>query len=161
MYTIYLKEYTKDTLEYTKQTILDLMSQAYHLSFSDLKKDSKGKPLWFPYYLSITHSYKHHYGCVGIAISTENIGIDIEVKDQLRPLSLERKICFNQECITNNDELLTLWTKKEALYKWDNTLYPFNQVDTKKYDVKTTMINIQGHEYFLSYTGEACVEVLS
>lgn len=160
MYTIYLKTCSKDNLEERKRSILELISKQYNLSVLDLKKDYKGKPYWCPYYLSISHSI-HEVGCIGIAISSENIGIDIEIKEQIRPLALKRKICFKNETINSHDELLMLWTQKEALYKYDNSLYPFNQVDTKKYDVKTKIINVQGHDYILSYTGEANIEVLS
>ena len=91
---------------------------------------------------------------MAVAISNKNVGVDIERKDRLSDANqnLKKKILHLSEEALNNDELLTLWTKKEAIYKYlnKNSFVP-NKILTTDYPVSSFNID---DEYTLSVCGE-------
>lgn len=82
------------------------------------------KPYIEGIYFNITHSKNY----IGIAISNEECGIDIEVvdNDKIYKESFIKKVLSNKEydeylTIKNNDFIIKNWTKKEAYFKRSST----------------------------------------
>lgn len=102
-----IKELTKDI---TKKSIEEIT----------IIRDKKGKPYLkdIPFYISISHSDD----LVAVAISKNQIGIDIEkLKD--RDLKICRKVCTQKEILLMENssnptkEFYKIWTAKEAYFK--------------------------------------------
>jgi len=90
----------------------------------DLCYDANGKPsLCTGQYISISHSFD--YAIVGI--STENIGVDVElIRDKIIRLSgkfcNERELALAPEPVGDKMDYLTeIWSVKEALFKMCNS----------------------------------------
>ena len=137
---------------YQKETAKKLCIAADHLMRTCLAKNlglsmeeikiqvsPNGKPYLDenPVFFSISHSYP----LVVCAISETPVGVDIE---KIRPISGNpQRFCTEQECeyLNNaknkdeyNERLITLWTKKEALFKLFGAL--------PRQDLKTDTINL-------------------
>ncbi|MGG5505991.1 MULTISPECIES: 4'-phosphopantetheinyl transferase family protein [unclassified Myroides] len=90
----------------------------------DLLYDEKGKPsLRSGHYISISHSFDYAL----VAISEENIGIDIEYKRD-KVVRLKNKFCNANELklspiegSAERDYFTEIWSVKEALYKMCNS----------------------------------------
>ena len=77
--------------------------------------DGNGKPLCDGCYISLSHSGDYAV----CAVSSFPIGVDIEKKRDVNP-KLINKICVNdaeREYATDTQNLLTLWSVKEACFK--------------------------------------------
>ena len=93
----------------------------------DIQISPEGKPYLMgnPVYFSISHSYP----LVTCVICETPVGVDIE---KIRPIAGNpERFCTKEECDYLNtaknkedydERLITLWTKKEALFKINGTL---------------------------------------
>lgn len=95
-----------------------------NIADDDLCYDTNGKPsLCTGKYISISHSFDYAV----VAISKENIGVDVElIRDKI--IRLSNKFCNERELalvpvpLEDKKEYLTeIWSVKEALYKMCNS----------------------------------------
>lgn len=121
-----------------------LLSNKTGISDKDIifARNSYGKPFFnCKYKFSITHTGT----LVFIAISDADIGIDAEIIRELNP-KIKDKIVCDDETVNSNMDLLTLWTIKEAYYKYIGTgvtnpkSISINEIK-KKYKVDTKITN--------------------
>lgn len=103
----------------TSKELLEISLKEEGITSYKILKSKNGKP-----YLensNIFYNISHKNKMVGLIISNSEVGLDIEYIDTE---SIKRqstlKYFFTEkerESITNNEELLTLWTKKESYIK--------------------------------------------
>lgn len=103
----------------TSKELLEIVLKEEGITSYKILKSKNGKP-----YLensNIFYNISHKNKMVGLIISNSEVGLDIEYIDTE---SIKRqstlKYFFTEkerESITNNEELLTLWTKKESYIK--------------------------------------------
>ena len=103
----------------TSEELLEIALKEEGITSYKILKSKNGKP-----YLensNIFYNISHKNKMVGLIISNSEVGLDIEYIDTE---SIKRqstlKYFFTEkerESITNNEELLTLWTKKESYIK--------------------------------------------
>ena len=128
--------------------------------FIDLKKENIEFNQYNKPYINknIHFNITHSGNFVGIIISNNECGIDIEVYKENRDWDKIRKIILNEE--TNNytiEELVKVWTMKEAYFKRIGT--GINLTNLKKLinekEVQTLKIyDIENNIYYLSYSIE-------
>lgn len=103
----------------TSKELLGIALKEEGITSYKILKSKNGKP-----YLensNIFYNISHKNKMVGLIISNSEVGLDIEYIDTE---SIKRKSTLKyfftekeRESITNNEELLTLWTKKESYIK--------------------------------------------
>lgn len=103
----------------TSKELLEIALKEEGITSYKILKSKNGKP-----YLensNIFYNISHKNKMVGLIISNSEVGLDIEYVDTE---SIKRKSTLKyfftekeRESITNNEELLTLWTKKESYIK--------------------------------------------
>lgn len=103
----------------TSKGLLEIALKEEGITSYKILKSKNGKP-----YLensNIFYNISHKNKMVGLIISDSEVGLDIEYVDTE---SIKRKSTLKyfftekeRESITNNEELLTLWTKKESYIK--------------------------------------------
>lgn len=118
-----------------------------HVTFSE-----NGKPIFEQFYASISHSK----GVIAVAISTKEVGIDIE---KVTPIAHIEKLINTlyahplETSINPTMHFYTTFTKKEAKIKYEGKKlgYPRHQLDVDIEDVRSLFLNIQDERYVLSY----------
>lgn len=103
----------------TSKELLEIALKEEGITSYKILKSKNGKP-----YLensNIFYNISHKNKMVGLIISNSEVGLDIEYIDteNIKRESI-LKYFFTEkerESITNNEELLTLWTKKESYIK--------------------------------------------
>lgn len=127
-------------------------------SLSKIKKDKRGKPSLPNCFFSISHTN----GMVAVAVSHRDIGVDIEEIKEHSALSPTRNhvICEGESAESFLD-VLSLWTKKEAIFKLDNALDSFipAKINTNLYPTKTVKLAFDGKEYLLSVAMQTLASV--
>lgn len=103
----------------TSKELLEIALKEEKITSHKISESKNGKP-----YLensNIFYNISHKNKMVGLIISNSEVGLDIEYIDTE---SIKRKSTLKyfftekeRESITNNEELLTLWTKKESYIK--------------------------------------------
>lgn len=103
----------------TSKELLEIALKEEGITSYKILKSKNGKP-----YLennNIFYNISHKNKMVGLIISNSEVGLDIEYVDTE---NIKRKSTLKyfftekeRESITNNEELLTLWTKKESYIK--------------------------------------------
>lgn len=103
----------------TSKELLEIALKEEGITSYKILKSKNGKP-----YLensNIFYNISHKNKMVGLIISNSEVGLDIEYIDTE---NIKRKSTLKyfftekeRESITNNEELLTLWTKKESYIK--------------------------------------------
>ncbi len=103
----------------TSKELLEITLKEEGITSYKILKTKNGKP-----YLensNIFYNISHKNKMVGLIISNSEVGLDIEYIDTE---NIKRKSTLKyfftekeRESITNNEELLTLWTKKESYIK--------------------------------------------
>lgn len=103
----------------TSKELLEIALKEEGITSYKILKSKNGKP-----YLensNIFYNISHKNKMVGLIISDSEVGLDIEYVDTE---NIKRKSTLKyfftekeRESITNNEELLTLWTKKESYIK--------------------------------------------
>ena len=119
------------------------------------KKNKNGKLFTDGFYFTFSHSN----GYLAIAISSNNVGVDIQTKTEIKP-SLVKKILNEKEYqeYLNSDEkidyLFTKWTQKEAIFKYKGDAYSFIpcSIDTLSFDKILFSKNV--NDLFISVASE-------
>lgn len=96
--------------------LLKILKEDYNIIDPVIYENEHHKPLIDGIYFNISHSNN----LVIIGISDNNIGLDIEMINSLKDLTLIKKRLFNDELI-DNDSVIKKWTKLEAMFKYDGT----------------------------------------
>ena len=112
----------KKKVEQHQKAFLAVRQMLRHMGIADheVVYDTNGKPLLKNGdYISITHSFDY----AAVAVSKENIGIDLEYKRD-KVMRLQAKFCNKEELealpldqTLQIDYLTEIWSVKEALYK--------------------------------------------
>ena len=103
-----------------------------------------GKPLHNSFEFSISHSN----GIVALAISlTDSVGIDVEPLNKAKRTEklLKKMMCDGEETISS----LVLWTKKEAIFKFDGKERVFKPKTINTFDYNTKSVEIRFEEEFI------------
>ncbi len=103
-------------------------------------------------------SISHTYDAVAVAISDNNIGVDIEAlsryKKRIAPLTLTEKETVPLKYMSEDmraEYVMTKWTQKESIFKTLNEkAFLPNTVETSAYPVKTEKIDLADTTYLLS-----------
>jgi len=128
--------------------------------FYHIEKNENGKPISKKYFLSISHCED----LVAVAVSNENVGIDIERVDKNKNFNrLIRYISHPLEKLPSNTETLYgAWVKKEAKFKFEGgkTFFPKN-INTSTFSSKVFSFNYQDDIYYLAIVADnlECVEI--
>ena len=121
--------------------------------FKHIEKTKNGKPISSKYFLSISHSKN----VVAVAIASENIGIDVEMIDEKKDFNKLKKYILNKNetMISSIEELTSLWTKKEAKFKFygGERFIPKN-INTLDFDAKSFQFVNKGAKYILSVVAD-------
>lgn len=159
-----LKSVTNPSLIAQKKASYGLLDYAMNASFKtsvdfkSMSKDERGKPHLKDKFFSVSHTND----LVCVAVSGINIGVDIEeIKEHV---SLDRTrshiVCEGEEA-TTIDEMVALWTKKEAIFKLDDTIRSYipSKIDTSKYQSKTSFLEYDGKKYALTLASSIVTNV--
>lgn len=103
----------------TSKELLEIALKEEKITSYKISESKNGKP-----YLensNIFYNISHKNKMVGLIISNSEVGLDIEYIDT-ENIKRESTLKYfftekERESITNNEELLTLWTKKESYIK--------------------------------------------
>lgn len=103
----------------TSKELLEIALKEEQITSYKISKSINGKP--YINNSNIFYNISHKNKMVGLIISDSEVGLDIEYIDTE---NIKRKSTLKyfftekeRESITNNEELLTLWTKKESYIK--------------------------------------------
>ena len=116
------------------------------LDIKRLTKTENGKPQYPGFCFSLSHSKE----LCAVALSDEDIGIDIEEE-----ISKERKSRITKRILHENEspdaDVTELWTKKEAIFKLTGgkTFIP-SETDTTAYNTDTRELSHKGKRYVVS-----------
>ncbi len=159
-----LKSVTNESLMAQKRASYGLLEYALQNSFKaplnvkSMFKDERGKPRISEHFLSISHTND----LVLVAVSTVNIGADIEqVKEHVSFDKAKAHIACEGEEASSIDEMIALWTKKEATFKFDDAISSYNpsKIDTTKYQSKTVFLECDDKKYALSIVSSSVANV--
>jgi phosphopantetheinyl transferase len=161
-----LKATKNEALANQKRSAYGLLEYAVQNSFKqslNLKsmfKDERGKPHMGEYCFSISHTNE----LVCVAVSRENVGVDIEELKFHPTLEKAKERILNEnehETVLSDEEALTLWTKKEAIYKFNDSIKSFipKEIDTTKYQTKSQRIIFEDKEFLLSVSANSVINV--
>ncbi|MBE5757183.1 MAG: hypothetical protein E7342_05205 [Clostridiales bacterium] len=114
MNTLY---YTNLDKENAHEFLFFILDKYYNLQITDkdLKKTEFGK-LYIennPIYFNISHSQN----VVAIAISNENVGVDVEVIKDKKFSNINKNVFGNE--ILKKEDFFALWTKAESFVKYN------------------------------------------
>lgn len=124
------------------------------LDVKSISKDKRGKPHMREGFFSISHTK----GLACIAVSRQDVGVDIELlKEHIALEPLKTRITCDNETAESTLQTLSLWTKKEAIYKLDNNIEKFipSKINTNDYQTKTVKISFQNNEFLLSVASQS------
>lgn len=159
-----LPEYCKNKIGYGKDQILrksrilswkvlaNILKKCYNINLWDtvIYENDYGKPYIDDIYFNITHSNDY----IGIIISDEECGIDIEkIELKVNLDSFARKILTPKEyenASISVDYLIKKWTQKEAYYKTIGDGIKLSKLKEKinDKDIKTIKVD----DYYLSFS---------
>ena len=121
----------------------------FEIELEKIQKDQRGKP----FYPDFCISFSHTKDLVAVAFSKNNIGIDIEeVKETKIFKDPERKLLFEGESVNGLESAAALWTKKEAIYKYDDNIETFvpSKINTNKYSTITRKVVFDNKTFYVS-----------
>ncbi|MBO4667461.1 MAG: 4'-phosphopantetheinyl transferase superfamily protein [Bacilli bacterium] len=157
----------KDNKRNWLSILFNIIQRDFNLSYNqdDLSYNEYGKPFinGSPLYFNVSHSSL----LLAIAISTKDVGIDIEkVKERKHIDKIVNKAFLEPEknVYHNNKDInyfYEIWTKKEAFVKLIGTgiVGYFNNVPEKyHFYVKTNKYTIDNEDYYLSIASFNSIE---
>lgn len=151
-----LKRITNEKVVCQKKAAYGLLHYAllkflnFNDDFSRITKTKNGKPICENYHFSISHSGD----LVAVALSSDNVGIDIENTNKKFNFERLKKVMLHESekgiTITSPQDLIGLWVKKEAKFKFDGekTFFP-NQIVTARLVHHTKQFEFNGQVYFV------------
>ena len=128
--------------------LLKILKEDYNLENPNIYDNEYHKPLIDGINFNISHSNN----LILIGISNNNIGLDIEMVNPTKDLTLLKKKIFNDESI-DNEILIKNWTKIEATFKYDGTGIIYSDLKDEKIKDKT-FENIQTFEILDSFNNK-------
>ena len=128
------------------------------LNLKNLSKDERGKPRLKDYFVSFSHTDE----LVCVAVSKVNIGVDIEMVKEHKALDpLKNHVISENEKAQSLKELLAIWTKKEAIYKLDDSIEKYipSKINSNDYNTKTVSLFLGEDEYLVSLASKTTSNV--
>ena len=130
------------------------LSKTFNKNMEDIRFEKTPYGKWKCSYCEF--SLSHSDGAVAVAVSWRNVGVDIELKRDMRE-GIEEKMLSASEIkefnsvptIEKNDFLLKKWTQKESVFKTMNKS-GFVIKDVVCKNVSTEQVTVGGKEYYLS-----------
>lgn len=123
MIHLYLKETREDQSQEARNLLRKALKNEYNITEMNIRTGEKGKP-----YLSDgpCFSISHSRGFVGVAVSDEEIGMDLELVRAFHEKLPERifsasELAWFRERRETKVDFFTLWTLKESYYKFLGT----------------------------------------
>ncbi len=163
---IHLPSYI-DVKKISNQSVLAEKRSAYSLLYraakeffgvdmdlSMLTKTESGKPVYPDFHFSISHSK----GICAVALSKNNVGIDIE-----REISEERETRIKKKILHKNEspdtDITELWTKKEAVFKLTGKkIFIPHEIDTTVYNTESKKVHFDGKEHTVTVATDNVTE---
>ena len=154
-----LKALKVESLREQKRCLYGLLAYALKNTFSidynpkQFSKNKQGKPLLKDYYVSFSHTND----LVCVAVSRHNVGADIEeLKEHSALDPVKTRILFEGETADSLEDVLSLWTKKEAIYKLDDEIEKYipSKIDTNAYKTRTATVEHDGKMFSLSIAAD-------
>ena len=148
-------------LEYAIKNTLNRDIADFHFSKNEFGKWSTNS-----FKFSITHTDNF----VGIAISNNPIGIDIEKISATQSKNFPTRTLtlseLNEYSVISTEEqnsyLITKWTQKEAIFKcFGSDFFIPNTIDTTKFSVYSKKFKYENDEYILSVATDFSFEIIS
>lgn len=129
-----------------------------HLPLSSLERmtDPTGKPI-FAHHPDCHFNLSHTKGCVLCGVADRPIGVDVEHPREIGDALVRR--CFSpmEQALCEGDpsRRVTIWTRKEAVVKWQGVgLSGIRSVDTAQDEWRTRLLSGQIGEY----TWSVCID---
>lgn len=157
-----VKNCVNDTVRREKYYVWKLLEYALLHSFGKpldklgIRKTEFGKWVCDKYAFSLSHSS----GAVAVAVSCQNVGVDLEAKRDIREgiyskilSKAERDEYFALDVREKNDWLLKKWTQKESVFKTLD-IKSYVIADIKTDNVRSFCVKINDKEYYLSVCSE-------
>lgn len=112
-------------------------SFGYRLNELNLSRNANGKWTCDKLFFSLSHTA----GQVAVAVSDKPVGVDIESFSAFEKRNVEKladRILCDNERLTDNAEILRLWTKKESIFKcFGGEVFSPDKIHTADYPVRT------------------------
>ena len=131
----------------------------YDVEGVDFTKTASGKWMCPVCEFSISHSGN----VVAVALSRNPVGVDVQVEKSIASSTFAQRMLTKKEHTAlltadgtreRNEELLTLWTKKESIFKSLNCdRYIPAEIETSVYDTYNEVFETSGDKYYLSVCG--------
>ena len=104
-----------------------------------------------PFIEGINFNISHSNNLIAVAISKENVGIDIEMVNSIKDLSLIKQKIFDDVNI-DDETLIKKWTKIEAKFKYDGSGIIYSKINNLEInDIETIKIHDSNNcLYYLS-----------
>lgn len=166
-----LEGITNNAVADEKKTAYSLLNYALERSFGivngvrSLKRSPSGKPISSLFFCSLSHSR----GFVAVAVSDEEVGIDIEVLSDRNRESLAERILDGNEkeryLSLDGEErrlyFLKCWTKREAVYKMTDRAQPFSPKEgvPESVFIETKRIEVDGETIVLTVSAPTETEL--
>lgn len=143
------KYFAWQTLRYSMEKYLDAPFESHNLCRND-----NGKWISDKCYFSISHSQ----GVVAVAVSTQNVGVDIEAVKRHK-VGLESKILTQNEMqylsgldpTAAEEYVIRKWSEKESIFKTlDQKGFAPTNIETANFSVNSQALDIDGERFILS-----------
>ena len=146
------------------ELLKNTVEEKLHIPFDSLcfEKSSSGKWVSDKIFFSISHSD----GVAAVAVAQKNVGVDIESVKRHRE-GIERQILTDAElCDLENipdeekaEQVIKLWTKKEAYFKLlDEKHFAPKKTETKDFISVTKSITLENSEYAVSVCADGLTD---
>ena len=116
---------------------------------------------------SCCFSISHSDGMAMVAVSTEEVGVDIEVLDPTKESTLRRVLTVEEKSTIENipkaqqlEALTKLWTGKESVFKaWGKGVFRPASIQVSDYSIESKVELYAGRLYALSVATERISEI--
>ncbi|MBQ4560835.1 MAG: 4'-phosphopantetheinyl transferase superfamily protein [Clostridia bacterium] len=113
-----------------------------------------------PVYPGLHFSLSHSKGLCAVALSKDNVGIDIE-----QEITGERAKRIRKNILHENEspdtDLTELWTKKEAIFKLlGGKVFIPSDIDTTMYNTESKKVNFGDREYTVTIATDNKTEII-
>lgn len=126
-----------------------LRDRGIETSKMKIKHNNYGKPIIENFNFNITHSHN----LVAVAISSNEVGIDVEYLDNRDQSKIAKTIMSDEEYLKyldDNQLFYIIWTQKEAYLKWKGTGIQLSALKDKKIKIEadTKLIDLSEDERY-------------
>lgn len=150
-----LESVSRPCLRAQKRCIYGLLAYATENGLGEkwnpqkLLKNDVGKPIADGWFCSLSHTEQ----LVAVAVARKSVGIDLERENRfVSERFFEHVLHETDVWTTDKEQLIRLWTKKEALFKQRGTEKVFHpkHINVRHGEFKTVEVRFLGKRYFLS-----------